>query len=101
MVFQTALVAVSIVCVIWTVLPIFRAEAWYIRALEFPRIQVLIACISVFIAYAFAIGFRAPLDLFILCALGLCIFFPGMADPAIHTSVSCAGLTPGSAGSTS
>lgn len=75
MVFQTALVAVSIVCVIWTVLPIFRAEAWYIRAFEFPRTQVLIACISVFIAYAFAIGFRAPLDLFILSALGLCIFF--------------------------
>jgi hypothetical protein len=44
-VIPTAFLFASIILVIFTLLPMWRSEAWWVRSLDFPRLQLLVISI--------------------------------------------------------
>lgn len=76
MTFLDALVVVlALLAILWTLLPLFRSSAWWIRGFEFPRVQVTVLLVLALITYAGGIGWSRPLDITFVSALGLCIVF--------------------------
>lgn len=67
----------ALVCIacLWTLLPLFRHDAWWIRAFEFPRVQVSVLSGVILIAYGFFIGWHGTWDKALLAALLGCIVF--------------------------
>ncbi len=65
----------ALVAVVWTVLPLFRADAWWIRAFEFPRVQLSILTMTAWVAYVAVVGWHDPGDIVVLVALSVCIAF--------------------------
>jgi endonuclease/exonuclease/phosphatase (EEP) superfamily protein YafD len=60
---------------LWTLLPLFRHDAWWIRAFEFPRVQVSILSGVILLAYSLYVGWHGAWDIVLLAALLGCIVF--------------------------
>ena len=73
--FMPALLAAGAVAL--TVLPLLRHEAWWIRALDFPRVQIALLTGAVFVAYAWAAGLENWWDYALLAALLACAVYQG------------------------
>lgn len=69
------LVALGIVTIAWTLLPMIRHEAWWIRAFEFPRVQITVLTIAVLVLYLWTAGAGEWYDIALVSALVLCILF--------------------------
>lgn len=69
------ILVVSLVAILWTLLPLLRSDAWWIRGFEFPRVQITVLLFVTWVLYGAAIGWSRPLDVAFLSALGLCIAF--------------------------
>lgn len=74
-----------------------RHDAWWIRAFEFPRIQISVLTALVLILYLAAAGASAVLDLAIIAALALCLVFQ-LARIVRYTPVYPEQLAAGTAG---
>lgn len=61
--------------VIWTVLPLLRHEAWWIRVFDFPRVQLSICLGLVIIAFVWFVGWRGWLNTTALALLGVCLAY--------------------------
>lgn len=66
---------VAIFAIIWTLLPFFRHDAWWIRAFEFPRVQVTTLSFVVLAFYIAVAGWRDAEDKLLIAVLSLCIAF--------------------------
>ncbi len=66
---------VVLTAVLWTLLPLLRHDAWWIRAFEFPRVQVTFLTALVVIVYIGLAGWRAPQDWLLIGLLAVCIIF--------------------------
>ncbi len=65
----------AMIAVLWTLLPLFRHDAWWIRGFEFPRIQITVLTTAVLIAYPAIAGWREVEDKLLIAVLALCIAF--------------------------
>ncbi len=65
----------AIVVILWTLLPLFRHDAWWIRAFEFPRVQVTIITAAMLVIYIVVAGWRDVEDKILIAALSICIVF--------------------------
>lgn len=63
------------VAIIWTLLPLFRHDAWWVRAFEFPRVQVAILSFIILSFYIYVVGWRNIEDKLLILVLILCIAF--------------------------
>lgn len=68
---------VILICVVslWTLLPFFRHDVWWIRAFEFPRVQVTVLSIITLVVYGSVVGWQSAWDQFFLALLSACILF--------------------------
>ncbi|WP_418317092.1 endonuclease/exonuclease/phosphatase family protein [Piscinibacter sakaiensis] len=61
--------------IIWTLLPLLRSDAWYVRIFEFPRVQIaIIGAVTLFCYLAF-LGLRGPLDWLLVAGLAASMVF--------------------------
>ena len=56
-----------------TLLPIWKTTQWWVRACDFPRFQIVIIALTVFMTFAVIRIPSHPVDWLFLCALGLII----------------------------
>lgn len=75
MIIDALAVVFAFFAILWTLLPLLRSDAWWIRGFEFPRVQVTVLSIFALITYGLAIGWSRPLDIAFLGALTICIVF--------------------------
>jgi len=47
---STAFLIATIILVLFTLLPMWRYEAWWVRSLDFPRLQLLVISILLLLA---------------------------------------------------
>ncbi len=70
------LLAVTAVCVvIWTLLPLLRLDAWWVRGFEFPRVQIAVIGMATMAVYLKYVGWNETLDRVLLGALAACLVF--------------------------
>ncbi len=86
MTFEGILVPISIVVCLWTLLPLCRHDAWWIRLFDFPRVQIAVISICLLSLYAAYVGWESLLNKLIILALLGCTIFQLMRI-ARYTSV--------------
>ncbi len=70
------LVALTAVCVvIWTLLPILRLDAWWVRGFDFPRVQIAVIGGAVLLVYGALVGWQEPWDRWLMGALAASIVY--------------------------
>lgn len=70
-----ALAAYAVLILVWTCIPIFRHEAWWVRVFEFPRVQLVALALSGLGASLMVLPPNSP-EAFTLCGLfALCAGF--------------------------
>jgi len=68
--------AISVIfAIVWTLLPMVRCDAWWVRVFEFPRVQLTVLSLVVLAAYLAVAGWRDAEDKLLLAMLFLCIAF--------------------------
>ena len=72
---DTVTAVLGATAILWTLLPLLRHDAWWIRVFEFPRVQITILSAGVLVVYLALAGWRDAKDLAILAALSVCIVF--------------------------
>ena len=77
-------VATAGLVILWTVLPLLRHEAWWIRVFDFPRRQIALLTLLAIPAYVALAGFDDTLDGIVLAALAACVLYQ-LALIAIYT----------------
>ncbi|NNF16988.1 MAG: endonuclease [Gammaproteobacteria bacterium] len=75
MIFDWAVSIVAFIAITWTLLPMFRHDAWWIRAFEFPRVQVTMLSLIVLATYMAVAGWRDAEDKLLIAVLCVCIGF--------------------------
>ena len=70
--FVTSIVFIAI---IWTMLPLFKHDVWWVRAFEFPRVQVAFLSFIILTIYIIVIGWQNVEDKLLIVALILCLAF--------------------------
>lgn len=75
MITDSLTVAFALLAVLWTLVPLLRGDAWWIRGFEFPRVQITVLSMLALVVYGLVIGWSQPLDVAFLSALTLCIVF--------------------------
>jgi endonuclease/exonuclease/phosphatase (EEP) superfamily protein YafD len=68
---EIVLIAIGLVMIAATVLPLFRSPSWWIRIFDFPRIQVTILTAATLAAYLFARQKPTALENVFLAALAI------------------------------
>ena len=66
---------VAIFAIIWTLLPLLRHDVWWVRAFDFPRVQLTILSVLVLVFYISLAGWRETGDKVLIAVLSLCIVF--------------------------
>lgn len=66
---------IALVLVIATILPMVKADAWWIRIFDFPRLQILCLAVMVFVAFPFLVGYSEPIQITLLALLGGTIIY--------------------------
>ncbi len=66
---------VTVFVIVWTLLPLLRSDAWWVRVFEFPRVQITFISATVLVLHAAVVGWRDPADRVLLGGLALCICF--------------------------
>lgn len=70
------LLTLTAVCVvIWTLLPILRLDAWWVRGFDFPRVQIAVIGSAALPAYAVLVGWQDPWDRWLTGALAASIAY--------------------------
>ena len=69
---ETALVAVGSLMIAATMIPLVRADAWWVRIFDFPRLQITFVSILVFALTALLREDPSPWDQVFFVALALC-----------------------------
>ena len=77
--------ALAAVVVSWTVLPMLRHTAWWIRVFDFPRLQIAAATLAALAGYIAVAGLDGALDVIVVAALTACF---------VYQSVLIAAYTP-------
>ena len=72
---QSALVGLSVLVLLVTLLPFSRSEVWWVRGWDFPRLQIGILALGSALAAAFAFDFSRPLHWAVLGANGACLLY--------------------------
>jgi endonuclease/exonuclease/phosphatase (EEP) superfamily protein YafD len=67
--------AIAAIALAWTVLPLLRHEAWWIRTFDFPRVQIAIATVLVIAAYVALAGFDDAIDWLLVAALAASVAY--------------------------
>lgn len=67
------LLAVSVIA--WTLLPLLRNDAWWVRIFEFPRVQISVIGVTAALVYAAVVGWHDPADWALLGMLAACIVY--------------------------
>ena len=63
----------ALVAVLWTALPLVRHEAWWIRAFEFPRVQIALLTAAALIGYVSVTGLDRPGEFALALLLAVCV----------------------------
>ncbi len=66
---------IAFVLVVATLLPIVKADAWWIRIFDFPRLQILFLAVLVFAAFPFLVGYTELIQIIFLAGLTFTIAF--------------------------
>jgi endonuclease/exonuclease/phosphatase (EEP) superfamily protein YafD len=67
--------ALAGIVILWTVLPLLRHEAWWIRVFDFPRRQIAFFTLITVAAYVALAGFDDALDLALVATLCACALY--------------------------
>lgn len=65
----------ALVAVLWTALPLLRHEGWWIRAFEFPRVQIALLTAAVLISFVYLTGAGQPRQIALALLLSVCVLF--------------------------
>ncbi len=95
MVLHWLVAIVAVFAVLWTLLPLLRHDAWWIRGFEFPRVQVTVLTVVILLAYLAVAGWRDIEDWVLVALLAVCILFQ-LARIAPYTAVWPKQLKPAS-----
>ena len=63
------------VAIIWTLLPLFKHDVWWVRAFEFPRVQVASLSFLILTIYITVVGWYDTTDKLLIVVLVICIVF--------------------------
>ncbi len=63
------------VAILWSLLPIVRHDAWWIRGFEFPRLQVTVITGVILVTYIAVEGLNTLADILLCMGLSACILF--------------------------
>lgn len=70
------LVALTAVCVVvWTLLPLLRLDAWWVRGFDFPRVQIAVIGVATLAIYLVFVSWRETFDQVLLGSLAACLVF--------------------------
>lgn len=72
---EAVLVAIGYLMIAATALPIVRADAWWVRVVDFPRLQVALVLVLVLIAYLFVREDPSVSDNIFLGLLSLAVLY--------------------------
>ncbi|CAN5378331.1 endonuclease/exonuclease/phosphatase family protein [soil metagenome] len=72
---KTALIILGIILILFTVLPMLKKDAWWIRIFDFPRLQITIVLIVTFAAYVALMWEPTLAESVFLTCLGLCMAY--------------------------
>lgn len=61
--------------ILWTLIPLLRHDAWWIRVFDFPRVQITVITAALLAAYLGIIGWQNFEDKLVVAALTLCIAY--------------------------
>ncbi len=73
MIIDWSLVGLAALTIVWTILPLLRHEAWWIRAFDFPRVQVLTVTAIVLLAFVSLVGWHSWSNIAVLASLLVCL----------------------------
>ncbi len=74
---KTALIIFGIILILFTVLPMLKKDAWWIRIFDFPRLQITILLIVTFAAYAALMWEPTLAESIFLTVLTMCMAYQG------------------------
>lgn len=72
-----ALIVLTSLLVIFTVLPMWRYEVWWVRGGDFPRFQLVSFALALLVAQMMTLDFSGVASWIMLGAVLLCIFYQG------------------------
>ena len=71
---QWILPALALIVMLWTVVPLARHDAWWVRVFDFPRVQIAFLTALLLVGHA-AVGIRGWLDWGTAAGLGACLLY--------------------------
>lgn len=74
---KIAIIILGTVLILFTVLPMFKKDAWWVRIFDFPRLQIMVLLILTFGAYVGLMWEPTVAESIFLAALTLCMFYQG------------------------
>ena len=72
---KTALIIFGVVLILFTVLPMLKKDAWWVRIFDFPRLQITILLIVTFAAYVTLLWEPTKAESIFLAVLSLCMVY--------------------------
>jgi endonuclease/exonuclease/phosphatase (EEP) superfamily protein YafD len=72
---KTAVIIFGVLLIAFTVLPMLKKDAWWVRIYDFPRLQITILLIATFAAYTSLMWTPTPGETIFLASLGLSMVY--------------------------
>src|SRR5688572_17582178 len=72
---QQLTIVLSVLSSLFTVLPLIRTPAWWIRIFDFPRTQVAFLCIISIVLLFNYLNFRTPTTLFLITLVAVALIY--------------------------
>jgi endonuclease/exonuclease/phosphatase (EEP) superfamily protein YafD len=69
----TVFITATVILVIFTLLPIWRYEAWWVRSLDFPRLQLFVISLMLLLTELVLLDFSRPSTWFLLILALACL----------------------------
>lgn len=74
---EITLIIIGCIAIAVTVVPLVRADAWWIRIFDFPRLQITFVAATTAAAYILFVGNYSTGGIIFLGSLALCLFYQG------------------------
>lgn len=75
MILNAVMLVGAIVVILWTLIPLLRHDAWWVRVFDFPRVQITVLTAALLAAYLALSDWRTWEDRLVIAGLALCVLY--------------------------